>query len=305
MSSTDRLRQFTHDAIVRAEGADFDDGAVPAVLSTDAIARDGARILQDGWELENFRRNPVVLFNHDDGGGGMLGSPSRTLPLGAWRDVEVTGGKLRGVADFDMADPFAVEVLGKIERRLINATSVRWLPLEHRVQKERLEDGGAEKSVVVFARAELIEASIVVLPTDPGAEILRADGHGIALDDYLHLDDDDPPTLYHGLTLTEAFEATELYLRDRDGSVFTDAEGDAAGRLHATLRILLGGADRLADDDGEQLAAVLDQLTGVMRGVLRSVQRTRGPDATRVVAEALATVTGRSAESIYRDLKGD
>jgi len=224
------------------------------------------------------------------------------LPLGAWRDVEVTGGKLRGVADFDMADPFAVEVLGKIERRLINATSVRWLPLEHRVQRERLEDDAPEKSVVVFARAELIEASIVVLPTDPGAEILRADGQGIALDDYLHLDDDDPPTLYHGLTLTEAFEATELYLKDRDPSVFTESESEAAGRLHATLRLLLG--DSASDDDGEQLAAVLDQLTGVMRGVLRSVQRTRGPDATKVVAEALATVTGRSSEAIYQDLKG-
>ena len=305
MSSTDRLRQFTPDAGERAEGADFDDGTVPAILSTDTVARDGARIIQDGWDLTNFRKNPVVLFNHDDGGGGFFGSPSRSLPIGTWSGVEVTGGKLRGIADFDMVDGFATEVLGKIERKLINATSVRWLPIEHRVEKERLdEQSDDEQMVVVFVRQELLEASFVVLPSDPGAVIMRADGK--SLDEYLHLDDPDPiDTLYDGLTLTRAFEATELYLRDRDGSVFTDAESEAAGRLHATLRLLLRDSGALSDDEGEQLAAVLDQLTGVMRGVLRSVQRTRGPDPIRVVAEVFATVTGRSIESIYQDLKGD
>ena len=38
--SYDRLRQYTHNAVIRAEGVDFEAGTVPAVLSTGDLPRE-------------------------------------------------------------------------------------------------------------------------------------------------------------------------------------------------------------------------------------------------------------------------
>ena len=297
--SYDRLRQFTHNAVARVEGADFETGVVPAVLSTGDEARDGARILQNGWELDNFRANPLVLFNHDDGAGGFFGSPSDTLPLGRWADVKASGGaggELRGVAHFDMTDEFAMRVLGKAEHGLINATSVRWLPIEHRIDVELRDpddpDSGT-RSVLTFVRQELLEASFVVIPADPGAVILRGDGKPLDLAAFNDTDEPPAPLLR---VLDEAHALVE-------GSVFTEPERDSALRLYAAIGSSLGTAE-LPPSARDEIAGALDGLAAVMRGVAESVeQRKAAPDPLRLVARALASVTGRSEAVLLDKLK--
>lgn len=173
----DPIRQFELDAIDRAQGFDAEAGIIPAILSTGARARDGFEIDQSGWVLDNFGRNPLVLFNHGDD----------ALPIGRWEGVEVKGGKLRGTAHLDMEDEFAQRVAAKVGRGLINATSVRWLPLEHRIEerpraKRHEAESDATERVIVFTRSELLEASLVTIPADPGAVILRSDGQRTAFD---------------------------------------------------------------------------------------------------------------------------
>ncbi|GIW19400.1 MAG: hypothetical protein KatS3mg064_2557 [Tepidiforma sp.] len=46
-------------------GIDSAKRRVQAVISTAAVARDGAVIEPRGWRFEHYDRNPVVLWNHD------------------------------------------------------------------------------------------------------------------------------------------------------------------------------------------------------------------------------------------------
>ena len=145
---------------------------VQAVISTGDIARDDAIIDPAGWDFTNYRRNPVVLFNHNDFSG---------LPVA--RTVEgpaPVGTELVATAEFDREDPDAVRLFGKISRGYINATSVRWLPKRWEFVKMPGGDGG-ERTVLVFREQELLEWSFVNIPSDPGAVILRADGEPIDL----------------------------------------------------------------------------------------------------------------------------
>lgn len=287
---SNRLRSFTLESVVRAEGADFADGIVPAVISTSAVARDRARIEQAGWDFTNFRRNPVVLFAHDDGAGGMFGSSSGALPIAKSSDEMVEGERTTAVAHFDMADDRARDVLGKIERGFINTTSVRWLPLKTRVDKMRAEDG-KDTNVLVFERQELLEWSFVTVPADPGASVMREDGKAFALADFGGGD------LITVLDRAHALLAAETLTAD---------EQAAAARLYDAIAARVAVAKPLPSAAGDEIAQTLDALTSALRGVAQAVveMRTRRPpDQRRIVAEAVAQATGRSLESVMSQLR--
>jgi hypothetical protein len=268
-------------------------GAVPAVLSTDAIARDGFSVDQNGWELDSFLTNPVTLFNHDDGMNG-----TRNLPIGRWRDVGLNAeGQLAGVSDLDMEDDFARQVAGKIERGLINATSVRWIPLEHRIEKR---DAGSEpENLLVFTRSELLEASIVVLPADPRAVILRSDGPT-----EFSLDEFTTPSraLIDPISLVDVIGAAVSLVEARSEGVFTPAEQEAAERLYATITERIPGLDA-PERAHDEIVAALDGLIPVISSVIEDAERLRAKNAnaaTRVLERAFETATGKTLEQLRR-----
>lgn len=313
----DRLRQFTRNAVSAASAAgdravDFESGTVPAVISTSDQARDGARILQDGWELTNYRQNPVVLYNHDDGSGGWFGSPSERMPIATSSDEESDDDRTIAVAHFDLEDDFARRVLGKVQRNLVNATSVRWLPLEHRVEEEE-DDEGQRHPVLIFVRQELLEWSFVSIPADPGAVILRADGKPLDARSYASMgapttDDTTTTATNEGdaPSLIETLDAAHALLESLpEDSVLTEDEEVALGRVYGRLCGRLGVTRGVVPASGrDEVAAVLNGLAVTMRKVLQGVERqeTSRIEPERLVAEAMSKVTGRTAERIYQDL---
>lgn len=141
---------------------------VTSVISTGDVARDGAIIDPLGWIFDNYDRNPIVLWGHDDS----------AMPIA--RTVERHAGVegLIATAEFDRADPEAVRLFGKVKRGYVNAASVRWLPI--RTEVKRLSDAqGLEREVLIFREQELLEWSFVAIPADVGAVVMRA---GEALD---------------------------------------------------------------------------------------------------------------------------
>lgn len=137
---------------------------VDAVISTGDLARDDAIIETRGWQLGNFRKNPVVLWNHQ----------SMSPPIA--RATTITKGpeELTATARFDAEDPTAMEIFGKIIRGFINATSVRWLPILTEVREPENE---GDRPILWFRKQELLEFSFVTIPVDVGAKIKRgADG---------------------------------------------------------------------------------------------------------------------------------
>lgn len=125
--------------------------AIPYVLSDSSVARDTHTIDQNGWKLDNFLRNPVFLWAHDDSG----------LPIGKMTDIGVIGGKLRGVVEYAQRDlyPFADTVFQMVKQGFLNAVSTAWLPLDWKFSTDKSRIGGID-----FIRQELLEVSQVPIP---------------------------------------------------------------------------------------------------------------------------------------------
>ncbi len=138
---------------------------VQVIVSTNAVARDGAMIDQLGWNLSNYDRSPVVLWNHDDKAFPIAKAIPNERKLSAEALVETH--------EFATHE-FAENVFQLVRNGVINATSVRWLPGE--TQMRRI----AGKDVLVFTKGhELLEVSYVNVPADPGALVIRHAGGGV------------------------------------------------------------------------------------------------------------------------------
>ena len=121
------------------------------VLSDPSKDRVGDKIEQSGWELRNFLKNPVALFNHN-----------QDAPIGTWENVRIEGGKL--LARLKMAargtSARIDEIRSLVEQGILKAVSVGFKPLE----AEPIKGGGLQ-----FKRQELLEVSVVSIPALPSA----------------------------------------------------------------------------------------------------------------------------------------
>lgn len=132
------------------------------IASTGQVDRMGDIIKQDGWDLASWRRNPVILWQHDNG----------RAPIGRGVDAAIVDGNLEITVEWDMADPFAAEIAGKVERGFIQAGSVGLIPrrLKYRSDLPMTDPDYAKDSWgVVIYEAELVEFSIVTVPANGGA----------------------------------------------------------------------------------------------------------------------------------------
>lgn len=146
-------------AVSKADG----DGPVEFVLSHESDDRMGDIIRQDGWDLTNFKKNPVMLWAHDSRG---------IPPIGKWSNVRIDSRTLLGSANFDTDDPFAASIESKVRRGFLNAVSVGFRPLEMewRPEKEGENGGGSLfRPAADFKKQELLETSIVSVPAHPKA----------------------------------------------------------------------------------------------------------------------------------------
>lgn len=128
------------------------------IASTEGVARDGWVIEAGGWNLENYRKNPVVLWAHDYMG--------RNLPVGRAVNVEVSEGKLVADIQFDRQDAFAAMIERKYREGFLSAVSVGWDTKAIRPPKT---NGDAPH----IAEAELLDISAVPVPGDPDALMQR------------------------------------------------------------------------------------------------------------------------------------
>ena len=284
----DQLRSYHTFTAQRAQDAPV--GVHQFVISTDDLARDGAIIEAKGWKFDNFRKNPVVLYQHDD---------FHTAPIGRVVDdsLGTRAGKLSATIQFDMDDDVAARIEGKVARGYMSATSVRWLPIKAEMQEREID--GETREVYVFQEQELLEVSIVSIPADPGALIKRSDGEPLDIaalltppPDVIDLRGDpyhtDPDPL---TTVTASFRALDEQLSPAAFDRLDDQERELATRLYARLGGLLADApeapappDLLPLADG--IRAITDSVTALAE---------RPPiDIARLVDERIAARTGRA-----------
>ncbi len=164
---TDLIKQQSHFArafVQRAVDSKPGD-PIRFVASTSNVARDGWVVDQAGWQLDNYRTNPVFLWGHD----------YSSLPLGRC-DVFVEMDQLMADVTFDQSDEFARKVESKYRNGFLNAVSVGWRTLEYTMPVN-------PKDPIRMTKNELLDVSAVAVPGDPGA---LAERQARALSDISH-----------------------------------------------------------------------------------------------------------------------
>lgn len=131
---------------------------VTFVISTPVQDRDDDIIDVDGWELENYQKNPVVLWGHD----------YRALPVGRSTKVWQEDGRLLSTDRFtpQEVNPFGHMVYQMVKGKFLKATSVGFRPLTYVFNDEHK---GYD-----FQTQELMEHSIVPVPSNPEALVAAA-----------------------------------------------------------------------------------------------------------------------------------
>jgi HK97 family phage major capsid protein/HK97 family phage prohead protease len=130
------------------------------VLSDATKDRMGDVIEPKGWQLDNFRSNPMALFNHNS-----------SFPIGSWEDVKVQGERLVGklkLAARGTSDRID-EIISLVEQGILRAVSVGFAPIEHEFMKDN--------SGIHFTKQELLETSLVSIPANPAAVQLAKSLH--------------------------------------------------------------------------------------------------------------------------------
>jgi HK97 family phage major capsid protein/HK97 family phage prohead protease len=125
------------------------------ILSDETPDRLGDIISATGWDLENFKKNPIALFNHHS-----------DFPIGKWANLRVDKGALRGHLQLAPAgtSPRIDEIRKLIDAGILKAVSVGFRALE----SEPLQKGnpfGGER----YLKQELVETSLVSVPANPNA----------------------------------------------------------------------------------------------------------------------------------------
>lgn len=152
--------------IIRKTVAEKGDG-MEFVLSDGTVDRYGDIVDAAGWDLRNFKKNPIALFGHSAG-----------FPIGTWENVRVDGGKLIGRLALAAAGTSARidELRGLVEQGILRAVSVGFRPLDAEPLDVK-QPWGAQR----YKKQELLETSLVSVPANPAA---------LAVAKSLHISDD-------------------------------------------------------------------------------------------------------------------
>lgn len=144
-------------------GYDFPDFEVKSISdyeieligSTEKRDRDGDVIEAAGWELKNFKKNPVILPSH------MYWEPA----IARAKSVKVDDGKLRFRIEFpeEGVNPVA-DVYRKLYKGgFMKASSVGFVPTEW------ASGDGEKEPRRTYKKQELLELSLVSVPSNPEA----------------------------------------------------------------------------------------------------------------------------------------
>jgi len=131
------------------------------IASDETLDRYDEVVSVDGWQLENFRKNPVIPDCHDYSSIGKI--------LGRAQSIAVADGKLVNRVEFCLDNPMGSLAFKMAKGGFIKSQSVGFIPLEWTNGKNG-NDGNNEPSRT-YTKCELLEVSLVVVPANPSATI--------------------------------------------------------------------------------------------------------------------------------------
>lgn len=139
--------------VAKLLGADSKTRLVRYVLSSSASDRVNDTIAVGGWKLDNYKRNPVLLWGHQRG----------IPPIGKAVEIGVVGSQLEATYEFATAEmhPLADTVFRLASGGFCRAGSVGFQPIKYVYNDQT---GGID-----FTEQELLEFSACTVPCHPDA----------------------------------------------------------------------------------------------------------------------------------------
>lgn len=160
-------KMFTQ-AIVEKGSFNDDERSFIAWASKPVLDRDGEIIANDAWDIENFEKNPVILFAHD----------YSKLPVGKamWLRKQRQGLKFKPkfAPTQDGRDLYLMYKEG-----FMNSFSVGFIPRDFEEDEDQMIEyvgwfgGKYEKPLLTHTDVELLEISCVPVPSCPDALVER------------------------------------------------------------------------------------------------------------------------------------
>lgn len=114
------------------------------LVSDETVNSYGFKVLTNGIDTKRFETNPIMLYMHE-----------RANIIGRWENIRKENGQLFADAVFDIEDPTAKEIAGKVERGFLKSASIG-------ITKANLKDS-------VVNGCELMEISIVDIGSNSNA----------------------------------------------------------------------------------------------------------------------------------------
>lgn len=136
-------------------------------ISNDTLNSYGTRVLTAGMNVEQYQRNPVLLYMHERGN-----------VIGYIKDVKVEDGEVTGEPVFDCASELSKRCKKQWEFGSLKMVSAGLDILELSEEPELLVEGQTSPTI---SKSKLFEVSIVDIGANDDAIRLRKDGETITL----------------------------------------------------------------------------------------------------------------------------
>ncbi len=145
------------------------------VITTNDSDRVGDVVEPMGIDLKNFRSNPIAYFAHQ----GYI------WPVGRWEDdegrctIKLERNRATGTVYFfkdrqTEAGMMALQTFLLIQQRILRACSIGFNPITEPIPRSPNEDNpNSLQTGFVFPRIDLLEVSIVGIPCNPTATLVR------------------------------------------------------------------------------------------------------------------------------------
>ena len=175
------------------------------VITNGKKDRHDSRVNPNGMDFSDYKRNPVVLFNHD------------------YNKIVGTAANIRRAGDAIIADVIfdtgaaGEEIRGMVERNVLRATSIGFM-----VKKWSYEES---TDTFIIDESELLEFSIVTVPSNRDALIVRSRASEMRKDiERMRLDIEELKGIISKMVSTPTKDESESRSSDPDEAADSDTD---------------------------------------------------------------------------------
>jgi hypothetical protein len=144
--------------------------AKEVVISNSTLNSRGFRVLTSGIDINQYRRNPILLWMHNR---AYRGTTDEVLPIGRIENLRIDDDNLIGTPVFDEADDFAKKIKAKWDSGTLKMVSAGLDEIEISEDVSVLVPGQRRATVT---KSKLIEVSIVDIGANDDALVFYKEG---------------------------------------------------------------------------------------------------------------------------------